>query len=295
MTFSIIIPAFNAEKYIQQTVDSILNQTNGDFEILIADDGSKDGTRMIIDKMTDTRIKRYHNIQNLGYLKTCNKLMTLAKGDFIVFQDADDLSLPTRLEEQYRFITENGLDACGTWVDRIDEHDNFLETLKFDKDILSSLKKRKFDFVENSFMVKKSVVNKIGYYHPYFDRIGFEDFYWTARIAFNYKVENLQKSLYLFRDNPVSVTTTFSNYTKEFSFRSVMFLLDQKLDGFADFLEQKKEKKLKEEVIKIMLSSRLNKKEMNSKEEVRRLTFDLLKNNPLSLLNWKIALKPFFK
>ena len=295
MTFSIIIPAFNAEKYIQQTVDSILNQTNGDFEILIADDGSKDGTRMIIDRMTDTRIKRYHNIQNLGYLKTCNKLMTLAKGDFIVFQDADDLSLPTRLEEQYRFITENGLDACGTWVDRIDEHDNFLETLKFDKDILSSLKKRKFDFVENSFMVKKSVVNKIGYYHPYFDRIGFEDFYWTATIAFNYKVENLQKSLYLFRDNPVSVTTTFSNYTKEFSFRSVMFLLDQKLDGLADFLEQKKEKKLKEEVIKIMLSSRLNNKEMNSKEEVRRLTFDLLKNNPLSLLNWKIALKPFFK
>ena len=295
MTFSIIIPAYNAENYIQQSVNAILNQTRGDFEILIADDGSRDDTKKIIDEMSDIRIKKHHNDENQGYLKTCNKLMALAKGDFIVFQDADDLSLPTRLEEQYLFIAENDLDACGTWVDRIDEKDNFLETLKFDRDILSSLKKRKFDFVENSFMVKKSVVNKIGYYHPYFDRIGFEDFYWTARIAFNYKVENLQKSLYLFRDNPVSVTTTFSNYTKEFSFRSVLFLLDQKLDGLADFLEQKKEKKLKEEVIKIMLSSRLNNKEMNSKEEVRRLTFDLLKNNPLSLLNWKIALKPFFK
>jgi hypothetical protein len=186
---------------------------------------------------------------------------------------------------------ENKLDACGTWVDRVDEHDNFQETLTFERDIFGTLKQRKFDFVENSFMVKKTVVDQIGCYHPYFDRIGFEDFYWTTRIAFNYKVENLQKSLYLFRNNPVSVTTTFSNHTKEFSFRSVLFLLDQKLAGLTDYLEENKEKKLKEEVLKIMLSSRLDNRNSLNKQEVKKLSIDLLKNNPFSLLNWKIALK----
>jgi len=286
LTFSIIIPAYNAEKYIKQTVDSILNQTVENYEILIADDGSKDQTRKIIDAMSDVRIKKHHNDQNLGYLKTCNKLMSLAKGDYIVFQDADDSSLPTRLEEQHKYIKENNLDGCGTWVDRIDDHDNFIEQLRFNENILESLKSRKYDFVENSFMVNRKVLYEVGFYNEYFNRIGFEDFYWTQLIAFKFNIQNLQKSLYLFRDNPNSVTTTFTNLTKEFSFRSVLYLLDQRIKGEIDLLESGKDKQLKNEVLRIMISSRLN--NPNQKKESKKLAKRLLVNDPKSMLNWKI-------
>jgi glycosyltransferase involved in cell wall biosynthesis len=287
LTFSIIIPAYNAEKYIAQTVNSILNQTHGDFEILIADDGSKDGTRMIIDRMTDTRINRYHNNQNLGYLKTCNKLMALAKGDFIVFQDADDLSLPTRLEEQYRFITENGLDACGTWVQRIDSHGNNTTLEKYPINIIEGLAEGKFNFVGGTFMVKREVVKKIGTYHEYFNRIGFEDYYWTVLIAFNYKILNIQKALYCYRQNNDSVSSNFSNFTRDFSFRSVLVLLKQKIAGERDYLETKNSKMLKQEVFEQMIANFSSK----NKRYKRQALFKCLLNQPFYLKNYKILIR----
>jgi glycosyltransferase involved in cell wall biosynthesis len=291
MKYSIIIPAYNAQEFVIQSVNSILAQTDGDFEILIADDGSKDQTRKIIDAMSDVRIKKHHNDQNLGYLKTCNNLMSLAIGDYIVFQDADDSSLPTRLEEQYKYIKENNLDGCGTWVDRIDDHDNFIEQLHFNENILESLKSRKYDFVENSFMVNRKVIDEVGFYHEYFNRIGFEDFYWTQLIAFKFKIQNLQKSLYLFRDNPNSVTTTFTNYTKEFSFRSVLILLNQKKLGEKDYLELKQIKKLKQEVFEQIIANIDSDKKKSYKLKV---VLKCLLNQPFYLKNYKILIRNLF-
>jgi glycosyltransferase involved in cell wall biosynthesis len=291
LTFSIIIPAYNAENYVQQSVNSILNQTRGDFEILIADDGSRDNTKKLIDEMSDTRIKKHHNDKNQGYLKTCNKLMALAKGDFLVFQDSDDLSAPNRLEEQYEFIRQNNLDACGTWVQRIDSHGNNTTLEQLPININEGLAEGKFNFVAGTFMVHRYLIDSVGLYHSYFDRIGFEDYYWTVLIAFNFRIQNLPLPLYMYRENFESVSNNFSTLDKEFSFRSVLYLLNQKLAGLTDYLEENKEKKLKEEVLKIMLSSRLDNRNSLNKQEVKKLSIDLLKNNPISLLNWKIALK----
>ena len=86
------MPAYNCEKYIHQAIDSVLNQTHINFELLIADDCSTDTTKQIIDSYKDPRIKTFHNNINLGYLKASNKLFSLCKGSYITFQDADDTS-----------------------------------------------------------------------------------------------------------------------------------------------------------------------------------------------------------
>lgn len=290
MTFSIIIPAYNAENYIQQSVNSIINQTHGDFEILIADDGSKDGTRMIIDRMIDTRIKRYHNIQNLGYLKTCNKLMALAKGDFIVFQDADDLSAPNRLEEQYEFIRQNKLDACGTWVQRIDSHGNNTTLEQYPININEGLSEGKFNFVGGTFMVHRSVIESVGLYHSYFDRIGFEDYYWTVLIAFKFNIQNLQKPLYFYRGNFHSVSSNFNTDTREFSFRSVLIMLKQKLTNQLTYLEKNDPNSLKQEVFEQIIA---NARENKNYSKARAFALKALKIRPFSLRNVKTLLKQF--
>ena len=98
---SVIMPAYNCELYVEMAIKSILEQTYKDFELLIADDASKDNTKKIIDDLakTDSRIKTFHNESNLGYLQASNKLFEKCSGEYITFQDADDFSDVTRFEK----------------------------------------------------------------------------------------------------------------------------------------------------------------------------------------------------
>ena len=104
---SVIIPVFNAEKYIKKSLISILKQTYNNLEILIYDDGSTDSSWDIVSSIEDTRIKLFQHEKNQGYVKTINKLFELANSDYIAFQDADDISHPTSvricIKEKFRF------------------------------------------------------------------------------------------------------------------------------------------------------------------------------------------------
>ncbi|MDC1416920.1 glycosyltransferase [Flavobacteriaceae bacterium] len=112
---SVIMPVYNAEKYLNETINSILNQTYGDFEFLIIDDGSTDRSFQILESYTDPRIKLLKNDQNIGYVKTLNKLIELSTGEYIARQDNDDISFPKRLEKQVRFLDRNqDIGICGT-------------------------------------------------------------------------------------------------------------------------------------------------------------------------------------
>lgn len=106
-TISVILPAYNAERYLQDAIDSILKQTFRDFELIILNDGSTDKTEEIILSYTDPRIRYVKNEQNLKLINTLNKGVELAKGKFIARMDADDISIPTRFEEQIKYLTEN--------------------------------------------------------------------------------------------------------------------------------------------------------------------------------------------
>ena len=105
---SIIIPVYNAAKYISRCIDSILNQSFEDFELIICDDGSKDDSGKIIDEYAakDPRIIAIHQ-ENKGVSATRNHALSLAKGNYIQFSDSDDWLAPNSCELLYKAIKKN--------------------------------------------------------------------------------------------------------------------------------------------------------------------------------------------
>ncbi len=114
---SIILPVYNAAPYVGEAIESLLHQTFTDFELIIIDDGSRDESVSRITAFKDQRIRLYKNESNLGLIKTLNKGLELARGEYIARMDADDISLPRRLEIQYNFLEKNkNIMGCGTYM-----------------------------------------------------------------------------------------------------------------------------------------------------------------------------------
>jgi glycosyltransferase involved in cell wall biosynthesis len=97
---SVVMSVYNGERYLQQAINSILNQSFCDFELIIVDDGSTDDTAAIVNSYRDPRIVRFRHATNQGLIASLNFGLTRARGELIARQDADDISLPNRLEEQ---------------------------------------------------------------------------------------------------------------------------------------------------------------------------------------------------
>ena len=104
---SVLMPAYNRENYIEDSVKSILNQTYTNFELIILDDGSSDKTLEKIYAFKDSRIKVLQNDQNRGIAFSRNRLLEEAKGKFLVLLDSDDISFSQRLEVQLDFLKKN--------------------------------------------------------------------------------------------------------------------------------------------------------------------------------------------
>ena len=120
---SVVMPAYNAEKYIGKSIDSILNQTYGDFEFIIINDGSKDSTKEIILSYSDNRIVYLENEMNSGIVVTLNKGLEYATGKYISIgkyiarMDADDIAVAERLEKQIEFMEKNkNVGVLGTGI-----------------------------------------------------------------------------------------------------------------------------------------------------------------------------------
>ena len=101
------MPVYNSELYIKEAIDSILNQTFSDFELIIIDDASTDKSVEIIQSYTDSRIQLILKPKNSGYTNSLNYGLTIAKGEYIARMDSDDISLPTRFEKQVTYLDAN--------------------------------------------------------------------------------------------------------------------------------------------------------------------------------------------
>lgn len=121
---SVIIPAYNCVAYLEQSVQSALEQTTSDLEILILDDASTDHTLSLARALAkkDSRIQIVINDTNLGVAATRNRGIEAAKGEYVAFLDADDLWLPDKLERQYQAIEESGAELCYTAYSFIDSN-----------------------------------------------------------------------------------------------------------------------------------------------------------------------------
>jgi hypothetical protein len=120
---SVVLPCFDAERFLAQALDSLLNQTLGDLEILALDDGSSDGTLRILEEFADRdgRVRVLRNETNQGVIRTLNLGVAEARGEIIARMDADDVAAPTRIERQVEVLDRRpGIDLVGTAVDVVD-------------------------------------------------------------------------------------------------------------------------------------------------------------------------------
>jgi len=125
---SIITPSYNSEKFISQTIESVLAQIYQNWEMIIVDDCSPDNSNQIIEKFikTDRRIKLIKLENNSGPAVARNTAIKEAKGRYIAFLDADDLWLPNKLEKQINFMNKNNLSFTYSAYTLVDEEDNDL-------------------------------------------------------------------------------------------------------------------------------------------------------------------------
>lgn len=114
---SVVLPAYNAELYVREAVESILAQSFGNFELIVINDGSRDGTGEILQNLRDKdpRIILLSR-ENRGLVYSLNEGISLARGKWIARMDADDISLPCRFERQLFWLEQTGSDMCGSWV-----------------------------------------------------------------------------------------------------------------------------------------------------------------------------------
>ena len=129
---TVLMSVYNGEKYLSQSVESILNQTYENFEFVIIDDGSTDNSYSILKQYASqySQIVLIKNEKNLGLTKSLNLGLKIAKGKYIGRQDADDVSHPERLEREIEFL-EDHLDhaAVGTFVKILDKDGNICPQL----------------------------------------------------------------------------------------------------------------------------------------------------------------------
>ena len=106
---SIIMPSWNTGRFIAESIESVINQTYANWELLIVDDCSTDNTNEVVRKFNDDRIKFFKNEKNSGAAITRNRALREANGEWIAFLDSDDLWLPKKLEHQILFMKKHNL------------------------------------------------------------------------------------------------------------------------------------------------------------------------------------------
>ncbi len=206
---SVIMPAYNAEKYIAESIESVLNQTFKDFELLILDDASSDKTKEIVLSYAqkDNRIVYVEKQSNHGPATLRNEGISLAKGTFIALNDADDLSETTRFEKQISvFKSQPNVAVCGSWI--LNFGDN-MESYVFEapqNPIEIKLTFLSYDCLANSSaMFRKSCVENLEYQKEF---VPAEDYKLWSEVIVNHDFFIIQEALVHYRQHENNISKT---------------------------------------------------------------------------------------
>ncbi|MBM3210404.1 glycosyltransferase [Candidatus Saccharibacteria bacterium] len=205
---SVIIPAYNAEAYISNAIQSIVEQTFQSFEVIIIDDASSDTTYDIARawNLRDTRVQVYRNKKNLGIGANRSKGIELAKGEYICWQDADDISLPNRLEQQVSFLdAHKDVGIVGGFITLFDSHGD-IATRKYNKND-KELRENIFKYnpvAQPAAMCRAECYRTVGLYKA--DYTVSEDLEMLFRIGTKYKFGNVQEVVLKYRQLDNSLT-----------------------------------------------------------------------------------------
>lgn len=204
---TVLMPVYNAAAFIGEAIDSVLNQTFRDFELLIVNDGSTDQTKEIIESYADNRICLV-NQENKGIAKALNTGLQLAKGELIARFDADDICLPERLEKQLGFMEANTeYIVTGSEAEYITENGQHLFYFKcpaYTNEEINKIIRHTCPFIHSTVMYRKNAVLKTGGYPV--DAHNFEDHLLWIQMGGYGNYCNLPFPLLKVRLNPASLT-----------------------------------------------------------------------------------------
>lgn len=227
---SVVMPVYNSGKFLEESIESILNQTFDNFELIIIYDKSPDNSKQIIDQYTktDDRIILVENEIKLGIAAARNRGLEIARGKYIAVMDSDDVSLPRRLEREYLFLENNPeFFLVGSQGITIDEKGNYLDIIKVEeypaKVILDY-----FPFVHSSLMYRNK---KIMYRDKFFLA---DDYDFCLRlVSIGLKLINIDEVLVKYRLSRSSTTRTNLNKLKLYDEKAVEFF-NQRLENGKD-------------------------------------------------------------
>ena len=196
---SIILPVFNGEKFLDESVRSLLNQSYKNFELIIINDGSTDKSKEIISNFSDDRILYYENETNIGLISTLNKGIELSKGKYIARMDADDISYENRLKVQVDFLEKNTDHMmCGGWAETIDNKG--FKTGKIKRITSDGLIRSNIlfttPFIHPTILIKSQILKETNYG---IDTLHCEDLDLWVRLSLKYKYKFANIPIYLIK------------------------------------------------------------------------------------------------
>ncbi len=263
---SVIIPVFNREEFVEEAVQSILNQTIQDFEILIVDDCSSDNSVAIIENIKDSRIKLFKNDRHKGVSISRNIAIENVKGKYIAFMDSDDISHPKRFEKQIGFLESNPhVKACGCWLqcfgqdNHIIRHKENYERIKAELLLHNPLSLGATTVVRECFQKYK--------FNP--EKLHVEDYDYWVQAAWDCELANLQEVLYDYRTHKKQVSSEFLKIQREQDI-DIKLELFKKIDS--DLIE-----KFQPEIIRVLFFK--NAEKPKDYKKILRLLDQLLQIN----------------
>lgn len=209
---SVLMPVYNGKKYLREAIDSILGQTYCNYEFIIINDGSTDGSANLVRLYKDERIRFIDNGINIGLPSTLNKGIELAVGEYIVRMDQDDISLPARIKKQVDFMDNHPeIGICGTRIKFIGIPYRPWRYLVYEyptkpKDIMA---RSLFNsvFAHSSVIMRRNLLERFRLrYDP--NDLYAEDYGFWQKCVFCFPLANISEPLLLYRVHPTSMTNS---------------------------------------------------------------------------------------
>jgi glycosyltransferase involved in cell wall biosynthesis len=241
---SVVMPVYNGELYIREAIDSILNQTFSDFELIAIDDCSTDSSVKLVESYTDPRIRLITNSANRGVRFVANQGYELARAEYIARMDCDDISLPQRLEKEVQYLDRHPeiavVGAQSIFIDTADKlhHSQNMLHCAAEPSSIRWTASYECPFVNPSVMFRKQIVwGELGGYD---ENATFAEDYemWLRLLRHNYQGANLPEVLVKYRINPQSLTHSTSASIK---YQAISPMRKNYLDTLIPDYEQEKD------------------------------------------------------
>jgi glycosyltransferase involved in cell wall biosynthesis len=210
---SIILPAYNCEKYISEAVNSILQQVYDNFELIIINDGSTDNTSSILASISDQRMRVLNNDGNKGLIYSLNRAIDESKGEFIARMDADDIATNDRIEKQVHWLLHHpDTAAVGTFIKIIDEQsvekgEWLLDRQTSTHDAIKKVMPKENCLAHPTMMIRADILKRYKYSES---QKNIEDYdLWLRMLADGLVIEKVPQQLLFYREHSTSVTSTF--------------------------------------------------------------------------------------